>query len=186
MGMARHGSGETGLAMAPHNEIRIDASADAVFDVLADPRSYARWVVGARAIRAADPHWPAPGAVFDHAQGLGPFVLRDSTCVLESRRARLLRLRVQARPISVAHVTLRLEPEDGGTRVEMHESAADAFSLLTMNPLTAPLMRLRNAEALRRLKRLVEGDEPLPDGDLPHRGDREAWITASSRPAATS
>ena len=168
------------------NEIRIDAAPAAVFDVLADPRSYARWVVGSRAIRAADPHWPAPGAVFDHAQGVGPLVLRDSTSVLECEPGRLLRLRVQARPISVAHVTLRLEPEDGGTRVEMREVAADVRSLLTMNPLTSPLIRLRNAESLRRLKRLAEGDEPLPEGELPPRGRGEAWITASSRPAATT
>jgi hypothetical protein len=168
------------------NEIRIDAAPDAVYDVLADPRSFARWVVGSRAIRAADPQWPAPGAVFDHAQGVGPIVLRDSTCCLECERPRVMRLRVQARPISVAHVTLRLEPDGGGTRVEMREEAADVRSLLTMNPLTNPLMRLRNAESLRRLKRLAEGDEPMPAGELPPRGDGEAWITPSSRAAASS
>src|SRR5215213_2444608 len=115
-----------------HNEITFTVPPEAVFDVLADPRSYARWVVGSRAIRAADPDWPARGAVFDHAQGVGP--------------------RVQARPVSVAHVTLRLQPGDGGTHVEMEEAAADLRSLLTMNPVTDPLMRLRNAESLRRLK----------------------------------
>jgi uncharacterized protein YndB with AHSA1/START domain len=168
------------------NEIRIDAPPAAVFDVLADPRSYARWVVGARAIRAADAAWPAPGAAFDHAQGVGPLLLKDSTCVLESVPPRLLRLRVQARPISVAHVTLLLEEEDGGTRVEMREGPADLRSTLTMNLLTQPLMRLRNAESLRRLKRLAQGDEPVPQGDLPARGGEEAWITGSSRPAATA
>ena len=168
------------------NEIRIDAPPAAVFDVLADPRSYARWVVGSRAIRAADTAWPAPGAAFDHAQGVGPLVLKDSTCVLESVHPRLLRLRVQTRPISVAHVTLLLEEEeDGGTRVEMREGPADLRSHLTMNLLTQPLMRLRNAESLRRLKRLAEGEEPMPQGDLPARGGGEAWITGSSRPAAT-
>ena len=169
------------------NEIEIDAPPEAVFDVLADPRAYARWVVGSRAIRSADPEWPAPGAVFDHAQGIGPLILKDSTCVLESTRPAVLRLRVQARPVSIAHVTLRLEPQGEGTRVEMREAPADLRSLLTMNPFTAPLMRLRNGESLRRLKRLAEGEEPMPAGELPPRGaPREAFVEASSKPAAVT
>jgi uncharacterized protein YndB with AHSA1/START domain len=181
--MTRHGIGHNARAMA-HNEIDIDAPPDAVFDVLSDPRSYARWVVGSRAIRAADAEWPATGTVFDHAQGIGPVYLKDSTFVLESRRPTLLRLRVQARPVSVAHVTLRLSPNGAGTHVEMEEGPADLFSWLTMNPLTAPLMRLRNAESLRRLKRLAEGQEPIPEGELPARGGREGWVTGASTPAS--
>jgi hypothetical protein len=106
--------------------------------------------------------------------------------VLESERPRLLRLRVQARPVSVAHVTLRLQPAGEGTHVVMEEGPATVLSWLTMNPLTEPAMRLRNAESLRRLKRLAEGSEPIPGGDLPPRGGPEAWITGSSRPAATT
>jgi hypothetical protein len=55
-----------------------------------------------------------------------------------------------------------------------------------MNPFTEPLIRLRNAEALRRLKRLAEGDEQMPEGEVPPRGRGEAWITATRRPAATT
>jgi uncharacterized protein YndB with AHSA1/START domain len=153
-----------------HNEIDIDAPPEAVFDVLADPRSYGRWVVGSRAIHAADPGWPAPGTVFEHTQGFGPLpLLRDVTCVLESVRPARLKLRVQARPLSVAHVTLRLTPGDGGTHVEMDEVPAEWWSLATMNPLTDPLLRLRNAESLRRLKRLAEGADAIPGGELPPR-----------------
>ena len=153
------------------NDIDIDAPPDAVFDVLSDPRSYGRWVVGARAVHRADPEWPAPGSAFDHTQGFGPFVLvADSTCVLASERPTLLRMRVQARPLSIAHVTLRLTPRDGGTRVRMIEVPADLWSQVTMNPLIDPLLRLRNAEALRRLKRLAEGTDPIPDGDVQPRG----------------
>jgi hypothetical protein len=36
----------------------VAAGPDAVFDVLADPRSYARWVVGSKQIRAADGRAP--------------------------------------------------------------------------------------------------------------------------------
>jgi len=166
------------------NEIDIEAPPEVVFDVLSDPRSYARWVVGSRAIRAADPEWPAPGSVFDHAQGVGPVVLKDSTSSLQAERPRLLRMRVQARPVSCAYVTLTLEPQGQGTRVVMDERPADLLSRLVMNPLTDPLIRLRNAESLRRLKRLAEGAEPIPQGELPSRGSgREGWVTASSEPA---
>ena len=81
----------------------------------------------------------------------------------------MLRLRVQARPLTVAHVTLRLTPHASGTRVVMEEVPADLRSKITMNPLVDPLIRLRNAESLRRLKRLAEGAEPMPGGDLPPR-----------------
>src|SRR3712207_2543572 len=135
------------------NEIDIDAPPEAVFDVLSDPRSFARWVVGSRAIRSADPEWPAAGAVFDHAQGVVPIHLKDTTSSLECVRPSLLRMRVQARPVSTAYVTLRLQPNGEGTHVTMEEGPASLLSRLTMNPLTEPLMRMRNHESLRRLKR---------------------------------
>ncbi len=152
------------------NEIDIDASPEAVFDVLSDPRSYGYWVVGSRAVHSADPEWPTPGAVFEHTQGLWLLpLLRDGTSVLRSTRPALLELRVQARPFTVAHVTLRLAPQDAGTRVVMEEVPADLRSKIVMNPLMQPLLHLRNAESLRRLKRLAEGAAPMPGGELPPR-----------------
>jgi uncharacterized protein YndB with AHSA1/START domain len=153
------------------NEIDIDAPPEAVFDVLADARSFGHWVVGSRAVHGADPTWPAAGSVFEHSQGFGPFIaLRDTTTALASTRPAYLRLRVQARPLTVAHVTLRLTPQDGGTHVVMEEVPADLRSHVTMNPLVQPLLKLRNAESLRRLKRLAEGTDQIPDGALPPRG----------------
>jgi uncharacterized protein YndB with AHSA1/START domain len=149
------------------NEIEMTVPPQRVFDVLSDPRSFGYWVVGSRAIHAADPTWPAPGSVFEHTQGFGPLpLLRDVTTVLASTPPTMLRMRVQARPLTVAHVTLSLVPEAAGTRVVMEEVPADLRSKLTMNPLVDPLIRLRNAESLRRLKRLAEGTEPMPDGEL--------------------
>ena len=169
-----------------HNEITTAAPPDAVFDVLADPRSYARWVVGSRNIRAADPDWPAPGTTFDHAVGVGPLTLPDATTVLAAERPHRLEMLVRARPLTVAVVTLRLRAEAGGTRVEMDERPADLRSRLFMNPLTDPLFRLRNHESLRRLKALAEGDEPLPGGTVPPReSPHEADVQGSSKPAAT-
>jgi uncharacterized protein YndB with AHSA1/START domain len=157
------------------NEIDIAVPPERVWDVLADARSFGYWVVGSSTIRAADPEWPARGAVFEHSQALPPpFGLEDRTAVLESEPPRLLRLRVQARPVTVAHTTLRLAPTAQGTHVTLEEVAADTLSSLVMNPLTDPLLRLRNGASLRRLKRLAEGEAPMPDGPLPPRTTGDA------------
>jgi uncharacterized protein YndB with AHSA1/START domain len=167
-----------------HNEMIVAAPPAAVWDVLSDPRSYARWVVGSRKIRAADPEWPAPGATFDHAVGVGRFTIADATTVRAADPPRRLELRVCARPLTVAVVTLTLHPAGDGTRVVMEERPADTRTRILFNPLTDPLIRLRNHESLRRLKALAEGDEPIPAGDLPRReSPREAAVEGSSRPA---
>ena len=167
-----------------HNEIHVDAPPEAVFAVLADPRSFARWVVGSRRIRSADPDWPAPGTTFDHAVGVGPLTISDSTSVRSADPPHRLELLVRARPFTQAVVTLTLRPEAGGTRVEMDEHPADRRSRLLFNPLTEPLVRLRNKESLRRLKALAEGTEPIPDGELPPReSPAEASVEGSSQPA---
>ncbi|MDO8212186.1 SRPBCC family protein [Conexibacter sp. CPCC 206217] len=168
-----------------HNEIDVDAAPEAVFGVLADPRSYARWVVGSRAIRRADRGWPNPGTAFDHTVGIGPLRLKDHSEAVECEPPRLLRLRVKARPLTVAWVTLRMTQLDRKrTRITMDEHPADMRSRIFLNPLSDPLVRLRNRESLRRLKALAERREPIPTGTLPAReSDAEAFVEASSRPA---
>lgn len=170
-----------------HNEIDVGAPPEAVYAVLSDPRSFARWVVGSREIRGADPGWPAPGTAFDHRVGVGPLTVSDHSEVLDSEPGRRLRLLVKARPFTRAHVLLRMEPRGtGSSHVTMDEHPADLRSRLFMNPLTDPLVRLRNRESLRRLKALAEGTEPIPGGALPTRESaREASVTGSSRPATT-
>ena len=167
-----------------HNEIDMDVPPERVFAVLSDPRSFARWVVGSKEVRRADPDWPAVGTAFDHKVGGWRIALADHSEVVEATPPNVLKMLVKARPLSKAYVTLCLRPAARGTRVEMDEVAADTRSMLLFNPLTAPLIRIRNAESLRRLKALAEGREQIPSGVLPPRGsDREAHITANSGPA---
>jgi uncharacterized protein YndB with AHSA1/START domain len=64
-------------------EITIAAPPDEVFAVLLDGYAYADWVVGARRVRGVDPTWPAVGARFHHALGVGPAELKDSSEILE-------------------------------------------------------------------------------------------------------
>jgi Polyketide cyclase / dehydrase and lipid transport len=169
-----------------HNEIYIGAPPERVFAVLSEPRSFARWVVGSREVRRADPGWPSVGTAFDHRVGIWPLTLADNSEVVQCEPARLLKLLVKARPFSKAYVTLGLKASNGGTQLSMDEFAADTRSRLFFNVLTDPLVHVRNNVSLRRLKALSEGKEPIPGGYLPPRGsEAEGHVTGSSGPAAT-
>lgn len=143
-------------------ELLIKAPADRVFGVLANPWSYARWVVGSDKVRGADPDWPAPGSQFEHSVGVWPLKSHDKTYVEECRPSRHLRLRVKARPFVTGRVWLDLTPHLGSTVVRMYEDAADPFSRALVNPLTQPLVKWRNQRALDRLRELAEGEHRMP------------------------
>jgi uncharacterized protein YndB with AHSA1/START domain len=138
------------------NETFIAAPPERLFAILADGWSYPGWVVGARKIRAVDEGFPAVGKRFHHMVGVGPLKVADHTEVVDVDPPRRLQLRARARPLGVAHVTLLLEPSDGGTKVTMIEEPADRTARLLHNPLSDLLIRLRNAESLRRLRKLAE------------------------------
>jgi uncharacterized protein YndB with AHSA1/START domain len=130
-------------------------ASEVVWDVLADPASYAYWVVGSKAVRDADPGFPAPGTKFHHTIGVGPLTVRDHTEILEAERPRLMRMRAKGRPLGTASVTLEMTSESGGTRVRMTENPDGPFAILALNPLVHVLTKLRNAESLMRLEELA-------------------------------
>ena len=96
------------------NEIHVNVAPAKVFAVLADPQSYATWVVGSKEVRGADSAWPAKGTRFHHTVGVGPINLKDHTSVEEVDPPRRLVLRTKVRPFAVARVVLELRPERGG------------------------------------------------------------------------
>jgi uncharacterized protein YndB with AHSA1/START domain len=132
-----------------------------VFAVLADPETYAYWVVGSDSIRDADAAWPAVGAKLHHRLGVGPFKLNDDTEVLESTEPVHLVLQARARPLGTARVILDLVDLGDRTQVTMVEGPGDRFSRLLHNPVTDFLLRRRNDEALRRLGKLA-GERSAP------------------------
>ena len=142
--------------MAARNSCHVDAPPEAVFAVLADPRSYQDWVVGSRTIRAADPGWPQLGTVFHHTVGVGPFTIRDHTQVIDVEPPRRLVLRAHARPLGTGLVRLTIHPEDGGSRIEMVEGPGGRLTRLAWTRLNDAVVRRRNDESLRRLKALAE------------------------------
>ena len=135
------------------NTIHVDAPPEAVWEVLADPRLYGNWVVGASTTRAVDGDWPEVGSVLHHTQML---VLHDTTEVLERAHARRLVLEARARPMVVADVSVTLEREDGGTRVVLEEQVTGGLAAVLPRVISDAVIGVRNAESIRRIKRLTE------------------------------
>jgi uncharacterized protein YndB with AHSA1/START domain len=139
----------------PVNETKIDAPPQAVWEVLADPPSYEEWVVGNTGIRDHDPAWPTPGTEFHHKIGLGPLNVKDKTVALEANPPRRLLMNVRVLPVGHGIVAFELEESGSGTLVRMGEGPAGG-PLKVLWPVLDPLIKLRNAETLRRLKDLAE------------------------------
>jgi NAD(P)-dependent dehydrogenase (short-subunit alcohol dehydrogenase family)/uncharacterized protein YndB with AHSA1/START domain len=145
------------------NRVHIHARPEEVFAVLSDPECYPHWVVGAAGIRDQDEEFPAVGSRFHHKVGSWPVGVKDHTEVLEVEPPRRLVLKAKARPLGTATISLELAGSQGGTELRMEEVPGDRLtSLVIGNPVADPALRIRNAEALTRLKRLVEG---TPEGD---------------------
>ena len=137
------------------NVALIPVTPERVWAVLADPGSYAYWVVGSDTIRDADGGWPQPGTKIHHRVGAGPLKINDDTEVMQAAPPRRLVLHARARPLGTARVVLDLSPEGASTRVVMIEEPDDRFSRLLHNPLTDRGLRRRNETALRRLGELA-------------------------------
>jgi hypothetical protein len=148
---------QTEERITAYNECFIDATPEAVFAVLSDAGSYDRWVVSAKDVRDADSSWPEPGSRLYHSVGVGPLVLKDSTKVILSVAPRRLLLAARGRPFGVAHIDFELTHERTGTRVRLREWVAKPWFFAALNPVLDPLVRLRNAETLRRLTGVVTG-----------------------------
>jgi uncharacterized protein YndB with AHSA1/START domain len=134
----------------------VTAEPEDVWAVLADGWLFALWVVGAARMREVDDTWPQVGARLHHSVGTWPMLVDDTTSVVEVEPGRRLLLRARAWPAGQAEVELRLEATPGGTAVTMSEDAVSGPGVLVPKPVRAPMLKWRNAEALRRLALLVE------------------------------
>jgi uncharacterized protein YndB with AHSA1/START domain len=138
------------------NEISIDAPPEAVFELLSEPSAYQRWVPGTRAILDADDTWPEVGSTFRYVAGLPVARIEDRAKVVSMLAPVMLELRIRARPLATAKVQIHLQPEGHGTHLTLIEELASRPLRLLMGPWGHLLVRIRNAEALRRLKALAE------------------------------
>ena len=137
-----------------------------VFDVLLDPYSYEHWVVGSRAVRGVDANWPEVGSRFHHNVGFGPINTDDNTKIIEKDPPWRLVLEARARPAGVAQVALTLEPVERGTatKITIEERPVRGLAKRWHNPLFDLLIKARNVECLRRLKKQAEARQPAASG----------------------
>jgi uncharacterized protein YndB with AHSA1/START domain len=134
--------------------------ADAVWEVLADARSYADWVVGAKEVRSVADRWPEPGSHFDHTVGVGPFTIDDNTKSLMSEPPNRLVMEARGRPLGRARIEMLMEGSGSSTEVTMTEHIVSPAVMRWLHPLLGPLIRARNTESLRRLAALAAPDAP--------------------------
>jgi len=139
------------------NERTINASPEAVWDVLSDGWLYPLWVVGASRMRDVDASWPNVGSRLHHSVGVWPGLIDDNTEVLESEPGRSILLRAKGWPMGEAEVRIELEPADGGTRVRIYEKPVKGPGALVPPVVVGPMMKWRNTETLRRLAYVAEG-----------------------------
>lgn len=126
-----------------------------MWEVLADPRTYPDWLVGAQVIRSVDADFPAPGSDFHHSVGASDEVsLPDKTTAVDVDPGKSLKLKVRARPFFEGMVTFRLVPVKAGTELVLDEEPIGPLRYVA--PLLRPLIVARNAKSLDRLRDLVE------------------------------
>ncbi len=135
-----------------------DRSIERVFAVLADPRTYPEWLVGAKETRAVDVGWPAPGTSFHHRVGIvGPLTVADRTTSIAVDSPVLLEVEACARPVGRARVTFRLTAmSPTATEVEFSEEPIGPARVIS--PLAAVLSIPRNKRSLQNLERFLEAD----------------------------
>lgn len=128
-----------------------------VFAVLSDGWSYGQWVVGAVRVRDVEVGWPAAGTRIHHSVGLWPALINDTTDSKGAEPPRSLRLRVRAWPTGEAEVVFRVEPDNEGCVVTIHEEAASGPAKMIPKAVQEATLKWRNTETLRRLALIAEG-----------------------------
>ncbi|WP_182045286.1 SRPBCC family protein [Curtobacterium sp. ME26] len=128
-----------------------------VFDVLRDGWLYPTWVVGASRMRGQDPAWPAVGSELHHSFGIWPFVIDDTTTVLEVDEPRRLVIEARGWPFGEARVEVDVESHPRGCRVTLREEFVRGAVSLVPGFLAQPGIWIRNHEGIRRLRWIAEG-----------------------------
>lgn len=140
----------------------IDQPKSAVWDVLCDGYSYARWVAGTQQIREVDDDWPRVGTKIHFTAGLGPLKIEDVTYVRRLEEDQL-ELEAYAGKIGSARVSISVRDwGEGRTLVIIDEHPLTGPPARWHNGLVELLLRLRNRHMAASLKGVVEGHGSRP------------------------
>jgi uncharacterized protein YndB with AHSA1/START domain len=143
-------------------ETTVPTARERVYAVLADPRTYPDWLVGAQHIRDVDDGFPRPGTGFDHRVGVAAATVDDRTTSEAVRRDEELALRIRAGAFR-ARVVFELHPLRGGaTSVRLSEEPVGWCRPLT--PFLRVALAARNQLSLARLRHRVVRGAPRDAG----------------------
>lgn len=141
------------------NSVVVNLPIAEAFALVADPRTYPEWLVGAQEITEVSDAWPAVGSAFHHRIGVGPVRIPGSTSVREVDAPRRLTLGAGMGPLGEAQVEFTLDEVDHDntsiTVVETPSGGLAKLSWLASRPLITVLLWGRNAASLEMLSRLA-------------------------------
>jgi uncharacterized protein YndB with AHSA1/START domain len=138
------------------NRIYIDRTPEEVFDFLEQIEGYPSWVPGAKRVPEVEESWPKIGAEYRHVVGWGPFEATDTGTIVRFERPHRISLDVNVPYVGVAQVDIDVESSGEGSLVTLEERMDSTHA--STRSLFEPGLHLRNADALRRLKSLVEAE----------------------------
>lgn len=139
------------------NETWFNTTPEAIWRYIGDAHTYPDWVVGAAESRKVVGDYPKPGATLHHTQGVPKIGLKDTSTVIDAVPPSDLELEVRVRPLAVNGVRFTLRSDGNGrTHVTMLEWPKSGIAHRLLGPLFVPALKVRNAETLRRLKKLSE------------------------------
>ncbi|WP_309107870.1 SRPBCC family protein [Arthrobacter sp.] len=142
------------------------ASANDVWNVIADGWLYSGWVVGASRIRDVDALWPAEGAVLHHSVGAWPLLINDKTHVTASNKGKSIELIARGWPLGEAKVVITIEEQRTGCKVTMTEDAIKGPGSAVPKFILDPLITIRNKETLKRLELMASGGAGAKGPDI--------------------
>lgn len=128
-----------------------------VFAVMSNGWLYPSWVVGASRMRDVEQAWPQVDSKIHHSFGVWPFLIDDTTSVLEWDPPRHALLKARGWPAGSAQVAIDVVPENRGCTVTIKEDAVEGPGVLVPKPVRAAMLHVRNSETLQRLAYLSEG-----------------------------
>ncbi|WP_247042057.1 SRPBCC family protein [Arthrobacter rhizosphaerae] len=142
------------------------ASANDVWNVIADGWLYSGWVVGASRIRDVDALWPAEGAVLHHSVGAWPLLINDKTSVTAANPGKSIELIARGWPLGEAKVVITIEEQRTGCKVSMAEDAIKGPGSAIPKFIRDPLITVRNNETLKRLELMASGGAGTKGPDI--------------------
>ncbi|MEU0477346.1 SRPBCC family protein [Streptomyces olivaceus] len=144
----------------------IQATPQAVWDVLADGSQYARWVVGPSEVTPRSGQWPRTGATIAYEVRLGPLRLTNESVVRHMVEGALLEIEAKAGRLGTARISVELRPWGEQCLVIVDEHPLRGPGGLMHNVGVEALIQIRHRAMLARLAHLCEaeaGEQCRPD-----------------------